>query len=68
MVADRECLEEQFVDLLDVQFPFWLMGRDAVHPRATSLVELGLTRERPTNPELPSRYTRTDEDTFAIWR
>ena len=67
LVADRECLEEQFIDLLDVQF--WLMGRDVVHPAGNLLVALGLTRERPTNPELPSRYTMAGQDEFAIiWR
>ncbi|MFT4167374.1 MAG: hypothetical protein QM650_19230 [Microlunatus sp.] len=63
----RECLEKQFTDLLDVQF--WLMGRDVEHPAGNLLVELGLTRERPADPELPSRYTMAGQDELAIvWR
>ena len=67
VIADREHLEKQFIDLLDIQF--WLMGRDVEHAAGNLLVELGLTRERPTDPELPSRYTMAGHDEFVIvWR
>ena len=67
MATNWDGIEKQFVDLLDIQF--WLMGRDVEHPAGNLLVELGFTRERPADPELPSRYTLADQDELAIvWR